>query len=135
MSHKRAGTIFIALLTCGLITQAFAQGREPKFNSNADDIRKISNLVEEFRQDIIRKDGSALKKLMLHPNVLFHSIDNQESVDNARKLNAQFDGIGPSALDGFVTLLATSKDKLEERFQHVEISQDGDLGLVTFNYD
>src|SRR5205823_12899274 len=68
--------------------------------------------------------------LFRSPNVLFHSIDNQESVDNARKLNAQFDGIGPSALDGFVTLLATSKDKLEERFQNVEIRQDGDLGLV-----
>src|SRR5690348_13024541 len=44
-------------------------------------------------------------------------------------------GIGPSALDGFVTLLATSKDKLEETFQNIEIRQDGDLGLVTMNYD
>jgi hypothetical protein len=135
MNKKKAGAVFIVLLTCGLITQAFAQGEDPKFNSNADDITKIGKLVEEFRQDIIRKDGYALKKLMLHPNVLFHSVDNQESVDNARKVNAQFDGIGPSALDGFVTLLATSKDKLEERFQNVEIRQDGDLGLVTCNYD
>jgi len=135
MSKKRAGAVFIMFLTCGLITQAFAQGREPKFNSNADDIRKIGNLVEEFSQDIIHKDGNALTKLMLHPNVLFHSIDNQEAVDNARKLDAQFDGIGPSALDGFVKLLATSKDKLEEKFQNIEIRQDGDFGLVTMNYD
>ena len=135
MSKKRAGAVFIMFLTCGLITQAFAQSQEPKFNSNADDVRKIGYLLEEFRQDIIRKDGNALKKLMLHPNILFHSIDNQESVDNARKLDAQFDGIGQSALDGFVTLLATSKDKLEERFQNVEIRQDGDFGLLTCNYD
>src|SRR5579859_2093989 len=135
MNKKKAGAVLIVLLACGLITQAFARSKEPKFNSNADDIRKISDLLEEFRQDIIRKDGSAIKKLMLNPNVLFHSIDNQESVDNARKQNAQFDGIGPSALDGFVTLLATSKDKLEEKFQNIEIRQDGDLGLVTFNYD
>jgi ketosteroid isomerase-like protein len=134
MNKKKAGAVFIVLLTCGLITQAFAQGQEPKFNSNADDITKISNLLEEFRQDIIHKDGYALTKLMLYPNVLF-PIDNQESVDNARKLNAQFDGIGPSALDGFVAFLATSKDKLEEKFQNIEIRQDGDLGLVTFNYD
>src|SRR5262249_2929122 len=135
MNKKKAGAVFIVLLTYGLIAQAFAQGQEPKFNSNADDIRKISNLLEEFRQDIIRKDGYALTKLMLYPNVLFHSIDNQESVDNARKLNAQFDGIGPSALDGFAKLLATSKDKLEERFQNVEIRQEGHLGLTTFYYD
>jgi hypothetical protein len=135
MKKKKAGAVFIVLLTYGLITQAFAQGQEPKFNSNPDDLAKIRGVLDEFRQDIIRKDGYAITKLLLNPNVLFHSIDNQESVDNARKLNAQFDGIGPSALDGFVTLLATSKDKLEEKFQNIEIRQDGDLGLVTFNYD
>jgi len=50
-------------------------------------------------------------------------------------LTPSSDGIGPSALDGFATLLATSKDKLEETFHNIEIRQDGDLGLVTFNYD
>jgi len=135
MNKKKAGAVLVVLLTCGLIPQAFAQGQELKFNSNADDIRKISNLVEEFRQDVIHKDGYAITKLILNADVLFHHINNQESVDNARKLNAQFDGIGPSALDGFVTLLATSKDKLEEKFQNIEIRQDGDLGLVTMNYD
>ena len=43
--------------------------------------------------------------------------------------------ICPSAFAGFLTLLATSKDKLEERVYNTEIRQDGDLGLVTFNYD
>src|SRR5215470_11865020 len=115
--------------------RTLAQGQELKFNSNADDITKIGQLLEEFRRDVIRKDGYALRKLLLNPNVLFHAIDNQESVDSARRLDPQFDGIGPSALDGFVKLLATSKDKLEERFRNIEIRQDGDLGLVTFNYD
>src|SRR5215475_10649249 len=124
MNKKKAGAVFAVLLTCGLTAQAFAQNAEPKFNPNADDITKIGNLLEEFRQDIIRKDGYALKKLMLNPNVLFHSIGNQESVDNARKLNAQFDGIGPSQLDGFVKFLATSKNKLEEKFHNIEIRQD-----------
>ena len=148
MSKKRMGAVLVALLMCGFVSQSSAQDvecgsfsqssahdAEPKYNSNGDDITRIRGLLDEFRQDIIRKDGYALTKLMLHPNVLFHSIDNQESVDHARKLNAQFDGIGPSALDGFVTLLATSKDKLEEKFQNIEIRQDGPLGLVTFNYD
>ena len=113
--------------------QALAQ--DPKFKSNADDLAKITSVVEEFRQDVIHKDGSALTKLMLNPNVLFHHINNQEEVDSARKSNAQFDGVGPSQLDGFVKLLATSKDKREEKFNNIEIRQDGVLGLVTFNYD
>ena len=72
---------------------------------------------------------------MLNPDVLFNEIDDQKEVDSARKYNAQFDGVGPSQLDGFAKLLATSKDKLEEKFRNVEIRQDGPLGLVTFNYD
>jgi hypothetical protein len=135
MNKNKAGAVFIVLLNCGLIAQAFAQRQEPKFNSNADDIPRIGNLLEEFRQDIIRKDGYALTKLMLNPNVLFHHTNTQEEIDSARKYNAQFDGIGPSQLDGFAKLLATSKDKLEERFRNIEIRQDGPLGLVTFNYD
>ena len=133
MNKKKAGVAFITLLTCALAGQALAQG--PEFNSNADDLAKITSVVEEFRQDVIHKDGSALTKLMLNPNVLFHHINNQEEVDSARKSNAQFDGVGPSQLDGFVKLLATSKDKREEKFNNIEIRQDGVLGLVTFNYD
>jgi hypothetical protein len=135
MKNKRTGAVFLALLTCGLVFQASAQDAEPKFNSNADDLTKIRGLLEEFRQGIIRKDGYALTKLVLNHNVLFHHTNTQEEIDSARKRNAQFDGIGPSQLDGFVEFLSTSKDKLEEKFQNVEIRQDGSLGLVTLNYD
>ena len=135
MNKKRTGAVFVALLMCSFASQASAQAPAPKFNSNADDIAKIGNLLEEFRQDIIQKDGYALTKLVLNPNVLFHFVNSQEKVNSARKYNAQFDGIGPSALDGFAKLLATSKDKLEEKFHNIEIHQDGDLGLATFNYD
>ena len=134
-SERKLGSVFLALLMCGLVSQASAQDAEPKFNSNGDDLTKIRGVLEEFRQDIIRKDGYALTKLVLNPDVLFHHTNTQEEIDSARKYNAQFDGIGPSQLDGFAKLLATSKDKLEERFRNIEIRQDGPLGLVTFNYD
>jgi hypothetical protein len=129
------GTVFLALLMCGLVSQASAQDAEPKFNSNGDDLAKIRGVLEEFRQDIIRKDGYAITKLLLNSNVLFHHTSTQKEIDSARKRNAQFNGIGPSELDGFVEFLATSKDKLEEKFQNIEIRQDGPLGLATFNYD
>jgi len=124
MSKKKAGVACIALLTCALAGQALAQSQE--FNSNADDLTKI-RVVEEFRQDIIHKDAYALTKLVLNPNVLFHHTNNQQEVDSARKYNAQFDGL--------VTFLSTSKDKLEEKFHKIEIRHNGDVGLVTFNYD
>lgn len=135
MNKKGISTVFLALLICGLASQARAQDQEPKFNSNSEDLTKIRGVLEEFRQDIIRKDAYALTKLVLNPNVLFHHINNQEELDSARKNNAQFDGIGPSQLDAFAQFLATSKDKIEEKVHNIEIRQDGPLGLVTFNYD
>jgi len=87
MNKKKIGAVFFALLMCGLATQVAAQGSEPKFNSNDDDLTKIRGLVEEFRQDIIHKDGYALTKLVLNPNVLFHHTNNQEEIDSARKHN------------------------------------------------
>jgi len=135
MNKKRTGVVFVALLMCGFASQVSAQGPEPKFNSNADDLAKIRGVLEEYRQDIIRKDGYAITKLVLNPNVLFHHINTQEEIDRARKLNAQFDGIGPSHLYELVEIFATSKDNLEGKLQNIEIRQDGPLGLVTFNYD
>ena len=135
MHKKRTAAVLLALLMSGFASRASAQDMEPKFNSDADDLTKIRGLLEEFRQDIVRKDGYAITKLVLNPDVLFHHTNTQEEIDSARKYNAQFDGIGPSQLDGFAKLLATSKDKLEERLRNVEIRQDGPLGLVTFNYD
>ncbi len=135
MNKERAAAAFVAILVSGLVSQARAQSPEPKFNSNPEDITKIRGVVEEFRQDIIHKDGPALTKLVLNPNVLFHHINSQDEVNSARKKDAQFDGIGPSQMDGFAKFLATSKDRVEERFRNIEIRQDGPLGLVTLNYD
>src|ERR1700746_3344743 len=120
MNKKRTGAVLVALLMCSLAFQSSAQDAEPKFNSNADDLTKIRGVLDEFRQDIIRKDGYALTKLVLKPDVLFHHTNTQEEIDSARKYNAQFDGIGPSQLDGFAKLLATSQDKLEERFRKID---------------
>jgi hypothetical protein len=97
MNKKKAVVVFIALLTCALAGQALAQG--PEYKSNADDLAKIRSVLEEFRQDIIHKDGYAITKLMLNPNVLFHHTNTQEEIDSTRKYNAQFDGIGPSQLE------------------------------------
>jgi hypothetical protein len=110
---ERAGVGFIALLTCALAGQALAQGPEIEYKSNVDDLAKIRSVLEEFPQDIIHKDAYAITKLTLNLNILFHYIDSQEDVDSARKYNAQFDGIGPSRLDGFAKFLSTSNDKLE----------------------
>jgi len=71
MHNKTAGAAFIALLACVLADQASAQGPGTQFNSGAGDLKQISSLLEEFRQDIIHKDGYVLTKLVLNPMCSF----------------------------------------------------------------
>lgn len=132
---KNASLVLILLLTSVVAGQASSQGSGVVFNSNADDLAQIGGVVEQFRQAIIHKDGKAITNLMLNPNVLFHSLGDQAHVDAARKDNPQFDGIEPSALDGFRRFLATTSGKVEEKLRNTEIRQDGSMGLVTLNYD
>ena len=51
MNQKKAGVVFIALLTFALAGQALPQGPQIEFKSNADDLTKIRSVLEEFRQD------------------------------------------------------------------------------------
>jgi len=92
MNKKRMSAVFVALLIWGLASQVSAQDGEPKFNSNADDLAKIRGVLEEYRQDIIRKDGYAITKLVLNHNVLFHHINTQEEID--RPANGTLNSMG-----------------------------------------
>jgi hypothetical protein len=129
------GSALIAALFSSLSFHASAQDAGIKFNSTPDDLAQIQKVLDDFRQDITQKNGHALTTLMLSPYILFNSLPDQARIDRVRKYNSQFDGIGTSDLDDFAKFISTTKESIEERFHNVEIHQDGELGLVTFNYD
>ena len=87
MKEKTMSAVFVAFLMWGLASQVSAQYAEPKFNSNADDLAKIRGVLEEYRQDIIRKDGYAITKLVLNHNVLFHHINTEDREVVGNRLN------------------------------------------------
>ncbi len=64
MNKKKIVAVFLALIICGLASQAPAQGPEPKFNSNADDLAKIRGVLEEV-QGCCRAAKSAAKEKFL----------------------------------------------------------------------
>ena len=87
MNKKRMSAVFVALLMWGLASPVSAQDAEPRFNSSADDVAKIRGILEEYRQDIIRKDGYAITKLVLNHNVLFHHINTEDREVVGNRLN------------------------------------------------
>jgi hypothetical protein len=64
MDKKKTCVVFIGLLAGALAAQPLAQSSAIKFSSNAGDLAKIHNVLEEFRQDIIHKEIDGQWKIL-----------------------------------------------------------------------
>jgi hypothetical protein len=71
----------------------------------------------------------------LHSRILFTSPGDQAHVDAARRFDPNFDGVGVGGFASFAKLVTTSPGRIEERFSNVEITQDGPVAWVMFDYE
>jgi hypothetical protein len=131
---------FVMLLLCSFfVTDAFAQPDAPAYASkrisNPEDIQAIKQVIEDFRLAIINKDGKKLSTLVLNSRILFTSPGDQKAVDKIREKDVHFDGVGVGGFYNFSNFVSTATDKIEEKFYNVEITQDGVLAWVMFDYE
>jgi hypothetical protein len=103
--------------------------------SNPEDIQAIQQVVEDFRLAIINKDGKKLSTLVLNSRILFTSPGDQKAVDKIRERDVNFDGVGVGGFYAFSNFVSTTPNKIEEKFYNIEITQDGVLAWVMFDYE
>ncbi|KAF0242649.1 MAG: hypothetical protein FD167_3849 [bacterium] len=103
--------------------------------STPEDIIAIKKLAEDFMSCIKNKDGKRLSTLVLHSRILFTSPGDQSRVDKVREYDVNFDGIGFGGFLSFSRYISTTTEKIEEKFYNIEITQDGHLAWVTFDYE
>ena len=103
--------------------------------STPEDLAAIHQVLDDFMAAIIHKSGKELSALVLHSRILFTSPGDQAQVDAARVFDPGFDGVGFGGYAAFAKLITTSPDALEERFTNVEITQDGPVAWVLFDYE
>ena len=113
---------------------AVPQAATPARHQSAEDLAAIRAVLDRFMEAIARKDARALSALVLHSRITFTTIEPQAAVDEVRRFDAHFDGVGQGGFTRFARYVATSKERLEERFSNVEIALDGPLASVTFDY-
>lgn len=124
----------LALLACVPAVSA-AAAENPRWTVSAAERPAIEAVIEQFRLAIIAKDGPALSDLLINSKIVFNRLADQAGIDEARKSDRHYDGLGNSGFSAFARSVTQAKGTVEERFHNIRIEQDGPLALVTFDFD
>ena len=81
------------------------------------------------------KNGKQLSTLVLNSNIMFTSPGDQKRVDSVREFDVNFDGVGTGGFLAFSKYITTSTEKTDENYYNVQITQDGPLAWVLFDYE
>ncbi|HJW31159.1 MAG TPA: hypothetical protein VJ508_18155 [Saprospiraceae bacterium] len=107
-----------------------------KHVSTQTDINAIKKVIEDFQTAIKIKDDKLLSTLVLSSNILFVAPMNPEGIAQIRdKHDVTFDGLRTGVFSEFSRFISTSKEELEEKFYDVNITQDGNVAWVMFDYE
>lgn len=105
-------------------------------DSSPQEVQAITRLTEDFQAAVAAKNARALSALMFSANILFTSPAADSVAQRVRDTaDVTFDGIGGAGLGGFLRLVATAPQALQEKFYNVRIVQDGQVASVDFDYD
>lgn len=132
----------ILLLSFALATPGFAANETSAVHaarrvSTPEDLKAIKDVTIEFQNAMIAKDSKRLSMLMLNSAILFSSPATPEFVRWTReKQDVNFDGLSAGGgYPGFAAFVGDPKTSARENFYNVNITQDGHLAWVIFDFD
>ena len=103
--------------------------------STAADIAAIKSVLDDFMAAIAKKDSKRLAALVLNSYIPFFPAGDQTYVDRVRKSDANFDGGGVGGFTDFAAYVNGTPDRIKETAYNAQITQDGDVAWVTFDYE
>jgi ketosteroid isomerase-like protein len=133
------GLLKTAILAAILATSAVQAGDAPSYigrrASTPEDTQAIHKVIDDFQAAIRNKDTQLLSSLMQSPNILFTSPPPPAIIKKIREKNPDFDGTNPGGLPRFIQFIGQAGHAYEEKFYNVQITQDGNLAWVMFDYE
>ena len=135
MFRSTAILLACVLFASPLAAHASSPVHVSKRISTPSDIQAIEQVIEDFRLAIINKDGKKLSGLVLHSRIPFTSPGDQSVVDRIRERDVNFDGVSVGGFGSFSHFISTTPNKIEEKFYNVQITQDGPLAFVLFDFE
>ena len=111
--------------------ETYASRRE----TSPDDSKAILQVLTKFLDAIKTKNPKALSTLVLNDNILFSKVvDGKEKQKINDSSDVNFDGIRYGGYSSLAQLLGSSKETLEEKVYNVNVTQDGPVAWVMFDY-
>ena len=133
---KRACTWAGALLLCTTVVAADSPSYLGHYETSPQDRGALMQLTQDFRSALAAKDVKKLSTLMLNSNILLASPLDPEKV---KRINAtrdvNFDGVGNGGFYALAQLILETREPLEEKFYDIQITQDGPVAWVAFNFE
>jgi hypothetical protein len=93
-------------------------------------------LTKDFRAAVTDKNVKQLSTLMFSSNILFASPASAATVKTINdKEDVNFDGVPSGGYGRFAQFVGSTRASLEERFYNINITQDGYLAWVIFDFE
>lgn len=127
----------VSLIAC-LFGHASSRAEEtyaPRRETNPDDSKAILQVMTKFQDAIKSKNPKELSTLVLNDNILFTVLvdgKTKQMINDSSDVN--FDGIRYGGFPSFAKLLPSIKETTEEKFYNVNVTQDGPVAWVMFDY-
>lgn len=107
-----------------------------KHAATAQDRAAIGRVIADFQLAIKNKDVKLLSTLVLHSNIPFSAPASPDTIGKVRaKYDVSFDGIRGGGFTEFCRFIFDAKEQMEEKFYNVNITQDGHVAWVMFDYE
>ena len=130
--------LMTASLTACLFGHASSRAEETyasRRETSPDDSKAILQVLTKFMDAIKTRNPKALSTLVLNDNILFSKVvDGKEKQKINDSSDVNFDGIRYGGYASLAQLLGSSKETLEEKVYNVNVTQDGPVAWVMFDY-
>ncbi len=102
--------------------------------STADDTIDVDHLIAAYHQAVVTHDASRLAALFAPQGTAWFSVLSDDGLKRARAKSPEATKVKPGSVESFVTMVATSKSRLDPRHSHLQIRSDGAIATVTFDF-
>ncbi|MGD1848304.1 MAG: hypothetical protein ACFB10_23165 [Salibacteraceae bacterium] len=94
----------------------------------------LSKLITDFKASITTKDSVRFDSLFFGESVAFTGIMSKATEWSIKKGYPEFQGLAVSNHQSFIQDICQSPKKAEEVFRNVQLSNDGAIGSISFDY-
>lgn len=95
----------------------------------------IREVIAQFQQSIVAKDGTRLRSLFLPGSQSWYSVASERELQHRRARKPDAPRFGTSDYDSFARSVEQSAEAEEERFSNVRILTDGAVASVHFDFE